>query len=185
VLLQEADLLVQGYRPGALDRFGLRPEDLATRHPHLGVVTLSAWGPTGPWSDRRGFDSLVQCSTGIALAEGSDDRPGWLPAQVLDHATGYLAAAAGLLALAGAQADGRPRSAQLSLAQTARWLTGAGTAPADQPRRVDVDAYRVTLPGATSPVEVIRPPGRLADLTPAWHRTTARGADAPTFDAHR
>ena len=107
-LLSSADLLVQGYRPGALARFGLTQEALAQRHPHLSVVTLSAWGPGGPWSQRRGFDSLVQCVTGIALTEGSSDRPGWLPAQVLDHATGYLAAAAGLMALASAQRDGRP-----------------------------------------------------------------------------
>jgi crotonobetainyl-CoA:carnitine CoA-transferase CaiB-like acyl-CoA transferase len=181
-LLDAADLLVQGYRPGALTRFGLDPLDLSLRHPHLNVVTLSAWGPTGPWSDRRGFDSLVQCPTGLALAEGQDGRPGWLPAQVLDHATGYLAAAAGLLALAAAQEDQKPRSVQLSLAQTARWLNGAGTADRDSPRQVDVDAYRIRLAGAVAPVEVIRPPGRLADLSPSWSFTTELGSEPPTFD---
>jgi len=80
-LLAEADVLVQGYRPGALDRYGLEPGALAERHPHLSVVTLSAWGTTGPWAARRGFDSLVQCPTGIALAEGADGKPGALPAQ--------------------------------------------------------------------------------------------------------
>jgi len=94
-LLAQADLLVQGYRPGALARYGLNPDELADRHPHLNVVTLSAWGTTGPWARRRGFDSLVQCPTGIASAEGDDEQPGTLPAQALDHATGYLAAAAG------------------------------------------------------------------------------------------
>ena len=102
-LLAAADLLVQGYRPGALARFGLEPGALAERHPHLSVVTLCAWGPAGPWAERRGFDSVVQCPTGIALAEGTEGRPGTLPAQVLDHATGYLAAAAGLLALAATE----------------------------------------------------------------------------------
>ena len=80
-LLAEADVLVQGYRPGALDRYGLAPGALAERHPHLSVVTLSAWGTTGPWAARRGFDSLVQCPTGIALAEGADGKPGAMPAQ--------------------------------------------------------------------------------------------------------
>ncbi len=107
-LLGGADVLVQGYRPGALARHGLAAADLADRHPHLSVVTLTAWGPTGPWAARRGFDSLVQCSTGIADAEGSKRRPGTLPAQVLDHATGYLAAAAALLALADSATGGRP-----------------------------------------------------------------------------
>jgi hypothetical protein len=180
-LLGSADLLVQGYRPGALARFGLDPKDLAERHPHLSVVTLSAWGPVGPWSARRGFDSLVQCPTGIALAEGEDGHPGWLPAQVLDHATGYLAAAAGLLALASVQRDGRPLSAQLSLVQTARWLTGAGPVVPEVPRPANVDAYRVVLPGAAAPVEVVRPPGRLTDLSPSWAFTAELGSSPPTF----
>lgn len=180
-LLRAADLLVHGYRPGALARYGLDPEELSARHPHLSVVTLSAWGPTGPWSSWRGFDSLVQCPTGIALFEGTDGRPGMLPAQVLDHATGYLAAAAGLLAFASVQSGGAPRSVQLSLAQTAQWLLGAGHATPETPRRADVDAYRTVLPGAVAPVEVIRPPGRVVDLRPCWTFTTDLGADAPEF----
>jgi crotonobetainyl-CoA:carnitine CoA-transferase CaiB-like acyl-CoA transferase len=184
-LLAAADLLVQGYRPGALDRFGLTPAALADRHPHLSVVILSAWGPAGPWAGRRGFDSLVQCVTGLAMTEGSNDRPGWLPAQVLDHATGYLAAAAGLLALASAQRDGRPRAARLSLAQTARWLTNVGAAEADAPRPVDVERYLVGLPGPRARVEVITPPGRVGDLDPGWRFTTDPGADPPSFSAER
>ena len=180
-LLTSADLLVLGYRPGALARFGLDPRQLAERHPHLCVVTLCAWGPTGPWAERRGFDSLVQCPTGIALAEGTEGRPGTLPAQILDHATGYLAAAAGMVALAAVQRGEPPRSTQLSLAQTAQWLLGAGHHTPETPRRGDVDAYRVVLPGAATPVDVIRPPGRLADLEPRWSFTTDLGADAPEF----
>lgn len=180
-LLDSADLLVQGYRPGALARFGLTPKDLAERHPHLSVVTLSAWGPNGPWSQRRGFDSLVQCVAGIALAEGSNGRPGWLPAQVLDHATGYLAAAAGFLALASAQQDRRPRSAQLSLAQVARWLTDIGSEGPDAPCPLDVERYRIELRGPRARVEVIGPPGRLADWVPSWEFTTEPGVDPPAF----
>lgn len=180
-LLQAADLLVHGYRPGALARFGLDPDELSERHPHLSVVTLSAWGPAGPWATRRGFDSLVQCPTGIALGEGGDGRPGWLPAQVLDHATGYLAAAAGLLALASTQRNEGPRSAQLSLAQTAQWLTSAGPMTREEPRPVDVDSYRLTLSGARAPVEVIAPPGRLSDYVPSWSSTTDLGSSDPSF----
>ena len=180
-LLADADLLVHGYRPGALATFGLEAHALAERHPHLNVVTLSAWGPSGPWAAWRGFDSLVQCPTGIALAEGRDGLPGTLPAQVLDHATGYLAAAASLLALAAVQVGARPRAVQLSLAQTARWLLGAGRPSPVPPRRPDVDAYRVVLGGARAPVEVISPPGRIADLRPGWSFTTELGADPPEF----
>jgi crotonobetainyl-CoA:carnitine CoA-transferase CaiB-like acyl-CoA transferase len=94
-LLRRADVLVHGYRPGALARFGLTPAALAERHPGLVVVGLSAWGRTPGWAGRRGFDSLVQAATGLALRESPDgQRPGTLPCQLLDHGTGYLMAAA-------------------------------------------------------------------------------------------
>ena len=110
--------------------FGLTPEALAVRRPGLVVAQVSAWGRYGPWRERRGFDSLVQVATGIAAAEGDAGAPGALPAQALDHGTGYLLAAGVLRALteqharrrfaaaaAGARADGalavrRARSAQ-------------------------------------------------------------------------
>ena len=180
-LLAEADVLVQNYRPGALSRFGLDPQTLAAHHPHLSVVTVSVWGPVGPWATRRGFDSLVQCPTGIADIEGTPEAPGALPAQVLDHATGYLAAAAALLSLAGTARGERPQSVQLSLAQTANWLLSTGTTTSEPARDLQADSYLVTLPGAAQPVQVIAPAGRTARLTPSWSRTTQLGDDPATF----
>ena len=182
-LLAEADVVVQGYRPGALSRFGLAADDLAQRHPHLTVVTLSAWGSTGPWAARRGFDSLVQCSTGIAVAEGAGGKPGVLPAQVLDHATGYLAAAAAMLAVAGLERGEPPRSIRLSLAQTAHWLTSVGGQELGPPRDPDPERFLVSLPGAAWPVHVVAPPGLAGDLRPRWTSTTELGADPPMFIA--
>ncbi|MBL1095511.1 CoA transferase [Streptomyces coffeae] len=122
-LLARADVVVSGYRPGALDRFGLDPDTLAERHPGLITAQLCAWGWSGPWTGRRGFDSLVQAGTGIAALEaGPDGRPGVLPAQALDHGTGYLIAAAVLRALTGRQDSGAGRRLRLSLAGTASWL---------------------------------------------------------------
>jgi crotonobetainyl-CoA:carnitine CoA-transferase CaiB-like acyl-CoA transferase len=180
-LLAEADLLVQGYRPGALAQFGLDTGALADRWPHLSVVSLSAWGSSGPWSHRRGFDSLVQCPTGIAAIEGSPDDPGAMPAQALDHATGYLAAAAGIMALAAGQADGRPRYERLSLARTAKWFTDAGRAQPSQPREPEAGPLLTEVPGRGFTVRVVRPPGQVGDLSPAWTRTTDFGTDAPSF----
>jgi crotonobetainyl-CoA:carnitine CoA-transferase CaiB-like acyl-CoA transferase len=182
-LLAEADLLVQGYRPGALLRFGLGPEALAERWPHLSVVTLSAWGPAGPWSARRGFDSLVQCPAGIAAIEGSPEQPGAMPAQALDHATGYLAAAAGVMALAASQADGRTRYQQLSLARTAKWFTDTGPTRLSQPREPRAEPLLAEVPGRDFAVRVVRPPGQIGDLTPVWTHTTELGADPPSFAA--
>jgi len=174
---------VQGYRPGALARHGLAVGDLADRHPHLSVVTLTAWGPTGPWAARRGFDSLVQCPTGIADAEGSKRRPGTLPGQVLDHATGYLAAAAALLALADTAMGGRDGTARLSLAQTAQWLSSAGapTPSPSQERQADPASWLVTLDGAAVPVQVVGPPGRIGGFEARWAATTEYAADPPVW----
>ncbi|MFC8425255.1 CoA transferase [Streptomyces sp. NPDC057236] len=129
-LLASADVVVTGYRPGALDRFGLAPRALAERRPGVVVAQLSAWGAYGPWGDRRGFDSLVQVATGIAAVEGSSaGRPGVLPAQALDHGTGYLLAAGVLRALSEQGEEGGSRVVRVALARTAGWLlAGRGDA---------------------------------------------------------
>lgn len=126
-LLDGADVVVTGYRPGALERFGLGGEQLLERRPGLVVAELCAWGWRGPWAGRRGFDSLVQAGYGIAArCAGPDGAPGVLPAQALDHGTGYLMATGVLRALAG----GTGGLLRFSLAGTASWLVrdvpGAG-----------------------------------------------------------
>lgn len=122
-LLGAADVVLTGYRPGALDRHGLAPDALLARRPGLIVGQLCAWGRPGPWAARRGFDSLVQAASGIASVEArADGTPGVLPAQALDHGTGYLLAAAVLRALGDRRATGGGRHLRLSLAGTASWL---------------------------------------------------------------
>lgn len=120
MLLADADVLVHGYRPGALDGLGLGEEVRRQLKPNLIEVTLDAYGWTGPWAGRRGFDSLVQMSCGIAEAGmvwAGRAEPTPLPVQALDHATGYLMAAATLAALdKGARGNGIS-SARLSLAR--------------------------------------------------------------------
>ncbi|OZC71565.1 hypothetical protein CH306_21745 [Rhodococcus sp. 15-725-2-2b] len=153
-LLESADVLVTGYRPGALARFGLehRADVLHGR--------VSAWSTHGPWSDRRGFDSLVQAATGISVLEGSGGEPGHLPAQALDHASGYLLAAGIVGELADrANRTGSTASVEVSLARTAAWLLQLpGRDPHHGPR-------------ATPPPDCVVTHGRV---------TTAR----PVFDDH-
>jgi crotonobetainyl-CoA:carnitine CoA-transferase CaiB-like acyl-CoA transferase len=156
-LLADADVVLLGHRPGALARFGLSPEELAARHPGLVVMELAAWGHTGPWAGRRGFDSIVQAASGIAALEADPaGDPGALPCQLLDHGTGYLAAAAILAALADQRREGGTHIRRLSLARTAAWLLAEPPAPG--------------------------PPGR-----PAWHETGASFAvpleDDPSLTA--
>jgi hypothetical protein len=123
----------------------------------------------------------VQCPTGIAAAEGSGGQPGVLPAQVLDHATGYLAAAAALLSLARVAGGEGPRHRRLSLARTAGWLTGRGSRDRQPEREADPRPFLTTLPGPGHPVRVITPPGRTSDLSPGWAGTTDLGCDRAAF----
>jgi crotonobetainyl-CoA:carnitine CoA-transferase CaiB-like acyl-CoA transferase len=125
-LVDSADVVVTGYRGGALDRFGLGPESMLSARPGLVVAALSAWGEGGPWNGRRGFDSLVQAASGIAERYGHGAGNGWvpgaLPVQALDHATGYGLAAAALALLAERLRTGNGGVARLSLARTAEEL---------------------------------------------------------------
>ena len=128
-LVREAHILVQGYRPGGLAAKGFSPEALAEMRPGLVVVTLTAYGHAGPWAGRRGFDSLVQNACGINVAEAEAagvPAPKELPAQALDHATGYLMAFGALMALIRKARDGGSWHVRVSLAQTAHWLAGLG-----------------------------------------------------------
>jgi crotonobetainyl-CoA:carnitine CoA-transferase CaiB-like acyl-CoA transferase len=182
-LLAGADVVVQGYRPGALDVFELDPASLAERHPHLTVVRLRAWGAAGPWAGRRGFDSLVQAASGIASLLADDDgTPGALPAQALDHATGHLAAAAAMRALAARRGRGGVWSAELSLAQVARWLVTAGVGPdTGGPDDGDVAGHLVELPSPGGPVTLVAPPG-----SPVWRTgPVPAGHDRPEWLARR
>ncbi|MFI6108731.1 CoA transferase [Streptomyces sp. NPDC051310] len=183
-LLADADVVVTGYRPGALDRFGLSPEALAERRPGLVVGQLSAWGRYGPWGERRGFDSLVQAATGIAVLEGSAGEPGALPAQALDHGTGYLLAAALLRALTERHRDGGTWLARLALTQTAHWLVhGLTRGPADDAagspgpdrwlteRDTPMGRLRYALPPVAydgAPADWARPPGRWGADRAEW-----------------
>ncbi|MET4196077.1 CoA transferase [Bradyrhizobium sp. LA6.12] len=128
-LVKGADIFSQGYRPRALAALGFAPEDAANINPGIVYVTLSAYGHAGPWAERRGFDSLVQTTTGFNHAEGQAagiDGPKELPAQMLDHATGYLMAFGAMMAKARQAREGGSWHVRVSLAQTGRWLWNLG-----------------------------------------------------------
>jgi crotonobetainyl-CoA:carnitine CoA-transferase CaiB-like acyl-CoA transferase len=128
-LLAEADIFSQGYRPSAIASAGFSPQDAARINPGIVYVSLSAYGHAGPWAERRGFDSLVQTSTGFNHAEGKAagvEGPKELPAQMLDHATGYFMAFGAMMAKARQSREGGSWHVRVSLAQTGRWLWNLG-----------------------------------------------------------
>lgn len=135
-LLRDADVLVHGYRPDALARLGLSAQRRREINPALIDVSLDAYGWSGPWQGRRGFDSLIQMSTGIAdagMRAAGRDRPVPLPVQAIDHATGYLLAAAAIRGLTQRLGTGRPLSARASLARTAGLLVAGSNGPENAP----------------------------------------------------
>lgn len=164
-LLAQADVLVTGYRPGALARFGLDPANIRDQWPHLITATVDAWGP-GPWEQRRGFDSIVQAVSGIALLHGTDAAPGALPAQALDHTAGYLLAASVMSALEMRHLTGAVSHVGVSLARVAQTLLDAPRSSASTP--ISDGTWRE----------------QTVDLAVAGGGSIRCAAPAPVWDAH-
>jgi crotonobetainyl-CoA:carnitine CoA-transferase CaiB-like acyl-CoA transferase len=186
-LLVDADVFVHGYRPGALEALGLGTAARRAMNPALVDVGLDAYGWHGPWAGRRGFDSLVQMSSGIAdagMGWRSTDRPVPLPGQALDHVTGYLMAAAVLRGLLMRVETGATLSARLSLARTAALLIA-------QPRADDARALDDETPDDREPAiertswgdaQRLRPPVRIDGTPMHWDLPAhALGADEPVW----
>jgi len=127
--LSEAHVMLQGYRPGGLAALGFGAADAAQLRPGIVYVSLSAYGRSGPWSGRRGFDSLVQTATGFNAAEGeaaNAAEPKGLPMQVLDMASAFLLVFGAEVALLRQREQGGSWHVQVSLARTAQWLRSLG-----------------------------------------------------------
>jgi crotonobetainyl-CoA:carnitine CoA-transferase CaiB-like acyl-CoA transferase len=173
-LLAGAHVIVHGYRADALERLGFGSARRRAINPSLIDVRLDAYGWTGPWANRRGFDSLVQMSTGIAArgqqATGAD-KPFPLPAQALDHAAGYLIAAAVCRALVRRVAEGRASDVRTSLARVAKLLTDLGDS--GDPRAADLsieEAARWREPAKTAygAIARVRCPGKIEGVEARW-----------------
>ncbi|MBK5527994.1 CoA transferase [Pseudomonas sp. TH06] len=185
-LLKDADILLHGYRADALEQLGFGAERRRQLAPGLIDVCLNAYGWSGPWQNRRGFDSLVQMSSGIADAGQrwkQADQPTPLPVQALDHATGYLMAASAITLLTERLRSGSGGSARLSLARTAKLLIehGPGTDEAlraedDRDQGLQVEqtpwgpAHRLQAPLTISgtPVQWALPATELGSHRPQW-----------------
>lgn len=186
-LLAEADVLVHGYRPGALAGLGLSKDVRAELRPGLVEACLDAYGWSGPWRERRGFDSLVQMSSGIAdygriVAQSDVPRP--LPFQALDQATGYLMAASTLHGLAVSLRSGQGSSARCSLARTARLLVeeASGSVEGDEADLVNAPTASETEATAWGPARRVRVPLQVEGAPMWWSRGAVKlGSSAPRW----
>ena len=99
-LLDDANVLVENFRPGTLERLDLHPDMLIARNPKLVVVRVSGFGQDGPYAKRPGFASIAESMAGLAAVSGEPDGPPMLPAIALtDEVTGITAAFAAMVAL--------------------------------------------------------------------------------------
>jgi crotonobetainyl-CoA:carnitine CoA-transferase CaiB-like acyl-CoA transferase len=165
-----ADVFVQGYRPGGLAARGFSPEALAAIRPGIIAVSLCAYSHAGPWAGKRGYDTLVQCASGIVdeqTRSDTSDKPKHTPASALDYLTGYLAALGILAALLRRAEEGGSWHVRVSLAQTAHWLDGLGRCtPATAVP--NCDDLMMETPSAFGRLRHLRPPLRLAETPPHW-----------------
>jgi crotonobetainyl-CoA:carnitine CoA-transferase CaiB-like acyl-CoA transferase len=189
-LVREADVFIQGYRPGAVAALGFGPEEVARLHPGIVYASLSAYGHAGPWALRRGFDSLVQTASGLNLAEAEafgacEPRP--LPAQALDHATGHLLAFAIMAALKRRAEQGGSWQVRVSLAQTGHWLRQLGRIDGMQCRDAGFDDVRDRLhetPSGFGLLTAVRHAAEMSETPPHWPRPSVPlGTHAPAWSS--
>ncbi|MBV8424072.1 MAG: CoA transferase, partial [Candidatus Eremiobacteraeota bacterium] len=124
-LIAASDVVLESYRPGALASHGFGFEDVRKLRPDIVYLSLSAYGDAGPWAGRRGFDSIVQLTSAVAITDPSA-KPHPLPCQGLDHGTGYLAAFAIGAALLRRATEGGAWRIKVSLCRTAELLWDLG-----------------------------------------------------------
>ena len=163
-LAASADVFSQSYRPGALAGRGFAPEDLARLRPGIVCVSLSAWGGSGPWRERRGFDTIVQTVSGMALASGDGAKPKYLPVSAIDYVSGYLMALGTMAALARRAAEGGSWLVRVALARTGRWITDRGEVESAALRGLAEELGPEEIARLT--METASPLGRIRHLRP-------------------
>ena len=119
-LVDHADVIVENFRPGVMERFGLDYETVAARNPRVVYASITGYGATGPWRDRRAYAPVVQAETGLTKSQGDHGRGGVYRTDRHSHADVYtsLDAAAGILAaLYQRQRTGRGQWIDIAMAQ--------------------------------------------------------------------
>ncbi len=188
-LTASADVFLDAYRPGALAARGFGAEDLAALRPGIVAVSLCAWSHDGPWRGRRGYDSLVQGPTGLALVDRSDGRPVRLPCQPLDYLTGFLAAFGAMVALDRRSCEGGSWQVRVSLACSAAWmwrmtdlLGPKSDIPARRPEVEDIPDRIRTMDSAFGRIGFLRSVLEMPNTPPGWDRPPVPlGSDPPVW----
>jgi crotonobetainyl-CoA:carnitine CoA-transferase CaiB-like acyl-CoA transferase len=178
-LLRTADVFIQSYRPGSLAEHGLSIRELTTLNPTLVMANLSAYGPDGPWSSNRGFDSLVQTCSGINVADANQHGAGEparvLPCQAFDHGAGYLLATGILAALYKCSTAGGAYEVQVSLAGVMKYMRSLGQYPGRSgferrnfTKPEEVARYLETRSTEFGELQAVKHSATVEGLSPEW-----------------
>ncbi|MEA2726444.1 MAG: hypothetical protein QOF70_919 [Acetobacteraceae bacterium] len=181
-LVRQADVFSQGYRPGTLGARGLSPEELTEIRPGLVYVSLCAFGHTGPWASRRGFDTVVQTVSGITARQaevvpGKTPGPQFYPVSAIDYCTGYLMATGTMIALQRRAEQGGSWLVRISLAQVGKWIVDLGEVPAAALTNIpaeftneELDRWSMTTETPSGRLRHLRPAVQLSETPPHWSR---------------
>lgn len=183
-LVREADVFSQGYRPGTLASRGFSPHELAELRPGIVCVLLSAFGHTGPWAQRRGFDTVVQTVSGMTVRQaecvpGKVAGPQFYPVSAIDYCTGYLMATGAMAALAKRAREGGSWLVRISLAQVGKWIVDQGEVPASSLDGVPTEFTKEELAGwsmvsetPSGPLRHLKPTVQMSETPARWARTS-------------
>ena len=181
-LVGETDVFSQGYRPGSLGNRGLSPEALAALRPGIVCISLSAFGHTGPWAMRRGFDTVVQTVSGMTARQadvvpGKTPGPQFYPVSAIDYCTGYLMAYGAMLALGRRAREGGSWLVRISLAQVGKWMVDLGEVPVASLEgvpaeftRAELDSWSMVSETPKGSLRHLKPVVQLPETPPRWAR---------------
>ena len=121
-MLEDADVVAQNYRAGAVQKLGLSYEEVSKRKPDIIYASLNAYGHLGPWAGRPGHEGFAQATAGMTRRLGGDGKPESQPNPVNDYGTGLMGAYGVALALLHRRSTGKGQHIDSALAYTAMTL---------------------------------------------------------------
>ena len=132
-LAADADVVIENFRPGTLERWGLGPEELLARNPRLVLARVTGFGQTGPYATRPGFGTLAEAMSGFAAMTGEPDGPPTLPPFGLADGVAAMTTAFGIMtALRARETTGRGQVLDTAIIEPLLHLLGPGLIAYDQ-----------------------------------------------------